>query len=91
MQTEGDGVMNRFAVFAAALVASLVIGPVLDMNGTGGTGGSARAQDDAVREITKIRGNLYRFRNNGHYSALLVTSAGVIATDPVNSAAATWL
>ena len=49
------------------------------------------AQQDVVREITQVKGNLYRFRNNGHFSALLVTSEGVIATDPVNAAAATWL
>ena len=45
----------------------------------------------AVREITKIVGEVYRFRNNGHYSVFAVTSAGIIATDPINAAAATWL
>lgn len=43
------------------------------------------------REITKISGDLYRFRNNGHYSVFLVTPAGVIATDPIDKDAATWL
>ena len=41
-----------------------------------------------VREITKIAGEVYRFRNNGHFSVFAVTSAGIIATDPVNAAAA---
>jgi glyoxylase-like metal-dependent hydrolase (beta-lactamase superfamily II) len=43
------------------------------------------------REITNITGNLYRFRNAGHYSVFLVTPAGIIATDPINKEAATWL
>lgn len=75
--------MNRFK-FAAALVAA-----GLGFN-TAVTAPTA-AQDEVVREITNISGNLYRFRNNGHFSALLVTSEGVIATDPINEAAATWL
>ncbi|MGE0393280.1 MAG: MBL fold metallo-hydrolase [Vicinamibacterales bacterium] len=45
----------------------------------------------ATREITNINGDLYRFRNNGHYSVFLVTPAGVIATDPIDKDAAGWL
>jgi glyoxylase-like metal-dependent hydrolase (beta-lactamase superfamily II) len=44
-----------------------------------------------VREITKIAGEVYRFRNNNHYSVFAVTPAGVIATDPINADAAQWL
>lgn len=44
-----------------------------------------------VREITKIAGEIYRFRNNNHYSIFVVTTAGIIATDPINAGAATWL
>jgi glyoxylase-like metal-dependent hydrolase (beta-lactamase superfamily II) len=44
-----------------------------------------------VREITKIAGEVYRFRNNTHYSVFAVTPAGVIATDPINADAARWL
>lgn len=44
-----------------------------------------------TRTITKIKGDLYRFQNNGHYSVFLVTKDGVIATDPINEAAAKWL
>ena len=44
-----------------------------------------------VREITKIAGEVYRFRNNFHYSVFAVTPAGVIATDPINADAARWL
>jgi glyoxylase-like metal-dependent hydrolase (beta-lactamase superfamily II) len=50
------------------------------------------AQSQApVREITKLAGEVYRFRNNNHYSVFAVTPAGVIATDPINAEAAQWL
>ena len=39
-----------------------------------------------VREITKIAGEIYRFRNNDHFSVFAVTPAGIIATDPINAA-----
>jgi glyoxylase-like metal-dependent hydrolase (beta-lactamase superfamily II) len=44
-----------------------------------------------VREIKKLAGEVYRFRNNNHYSVFAVTPAGVIATDPINAEAAQWL
>ena len=43
------------------------------------------------REITRIAGDLYRFRNASHYSVFLVTPAGIIATDPIDADAARWL
>ncbi len=49
------------------------------------------AQQAAEREITQIKGDLYRFRNRGHFSVFLVTPAGIIATDPINADAARWL
>ena len=48
-------------------------------------------QPPPVREITKIAGEVYRFRNANHYSVFAVTPAGVIATDPINADAARWL
>ena len=51
----------------------------------------AQSQQAPVREITKIAGEVYRFRNANHYSVFAVTSAGVIATDPINADAARWL
>ncbi|AXT18652.1 MBL fold metallo-hydrolase [Flavobacteriaceae bacterium AU392] len=45
----------------------------------------------ATRTITKIKGDLYRFQNNGHYSVFLITDEGAIVTDPINKDAATWL
>ena len=44
-----------------------------------------------VREITRIAGEVYRFRNNFHYSVFAVTPAGIISTDPINADAARWL
>lgn len=43
------------------------------------------------REITRIAGEVYRFRNNFHYSVFAVTPRGIIATDPINTEAAVWL
>ena len=51
----------------------------------------AQAPSAPVREITKIAGEVYRFRNNFHYSVFAVTPAGIIATDPINPDAARWL
>ena len=53
--------------------------------------GLAFSQQAPSREITRIAGDLYRFRNAGHFSVFLVTPAGIIATDPVNAEAAHWL
>lgn len=44
-----------------------------------------------VREITQVTGEIYRFRNGGHYSIFAVTPDGIIATDPISADAATWL
>ena len=55
---------------------------------------TALAQQPAqppVPEITKIAGEVYRFRNNNHYSVFAVTPAGVIVTDPIDAGAARWL
>lgn len=55
------------------------------------TAGGVVAQQSPVREITQIAGDLYRFRNNAHYSVFLVMPAGVIVTDPIDAEAAAWL
>ena len=65
-------------LIGALLIGALVTPPVF-------------AQQAPVREITQIKGNLYRFRNNFHYSVFVVTPAGIIATDPINAEAARWL
>lgn len=64
----------------------LLLIPILSLCFTTG-----QAQDTPKREITQIAGDLYRFQNNFHYSVFLVTSEGIIATDPINKEAAEWL
>ena len=54
-------------------------------------GAPALGQEGAKRAITQIAGNLYRFQNNFHYSVFLVTSQGILVTDPINPDAARWL
>jgi glyoxylase-like metal-dependent hydrolase (beta-lactamase superfamily II) len=44
-----------------------------------------------VREISRIAGDLYRFRTGGHFSVFFVTPAGIIAADPIDADAARWL
>ncbi len=44
-----------------------------------------------IREITNVTGDLYRARSNNHYTVFLVTTAGIILADPINTAFATWL
>ena len=52
----------------------------------------ARSQQGApVRTITRITGDLYRVRNNDHYTVFLVTPAGIILADPINVEAAIWI
>jgi glyoxylase-like metal-dependent hydrolase (beta-lactamase superfamily II) len=51
----------------------------------------AEAQQPARRDISKIAGELYLFRNNFHSSVFAVTPAGIIVTDPINADAARWL
>ena len=46
---------------------------------------------DADRDIERIAGEVYRFRNKFHYSVFAVTPEGIIATDPINAEAAEWL
>jgi len=86
-------------ISAASLCAVLVLAP-LSVSAKDGVATENRAfhaathiaqAKPAKRSITKIKGNLYRFQNNFHYSVFAVTPNGVIATDPINAAAATWL
>jgi glyoxylase-like metal-dependent hydrolase (beta-lactamase superfamily II) len=43
------------------------------------------------RVISKIAGDVYRFQNNFHFSVFMVTSDGIVLTDPMNAPAAKWL
>ncbi|MCZ6846250.1 MAG: MBL fold metallo-hydrolase [Alphaproteobacteria bacterium] len=75
--------ITRFTAALAAVVFALTA--------FAGSIQSAGAQQEVKRSITEIAPNLYRFQNNFHVSVFLVTPEGVIATDPINAAAATWL
>ncbi|MDP6951648.1 MAG: MBL fold metallo-hydrolase, partial [Alphaproteobacteria bacterium] len=70
-------VFRCFLFLLAALLASL---PAV-----------AAAQDAPERAITQIAGDVYRFQNQFHYATFLVTDEGIVATDPINPDAATWL
>jgi glyoxylase-like metal-dependent hydrolase (beta-lactamase superfamily II) len=69
------------AVFAVALGLFAAAGALAT---------NAVAQE-AKREITQIKGDLYRFQNNFHFSVFYVTSEGIVVTDPINAEAAAWL
>ncbi|MFQ5519843.1 MAG: MBL fold metallo-hydrolase [Candidatus Methylomirabilia bacterium] len=71
-------IIHRFIVSGLAFV--ILTGPM-----------PVWAQGGLTREISKIAGNLYRFRNNFHYSVFLLTPEGIIATDPISAEAARWL
>src|SRR5262245_45182499 len=43
------------------------------------------------REITQVKGDLYRARNGNWYTAFLVTPAGIVLADPINTGFADWL
>jgi glyoxylase-like metal-dependent hydrolase (beta-lactamase superfamily II) len=57
----------------------------------GGSAAFTTAQNAPPREIYQVSGNVYQFRNSGHYGTFVVTSAGVILVDPIAADAATWL
>ena len=65
------------ALFATLIIASLF-------------SGTALAQE-SDREITPVKGDVYRFRNVGHTTVFVVTGDGVVVTDPINAEAAAWL
>jgi glyoxylase-like metal-dependent hydrolase (beta-lactamase superfamily II) len=81
--------MMRWGVLAAGAIAAML--GLATAHGQTPPPPQPAAQQPPVREITKIAGEVYRFRNNFHYSVFAVTPAGVIATDPINADAAKWL
>jgi glyoxylase-like metal-dependent hydrolase (beta-lactamase superfamily II) len=72
--------MSRHRILSLGAIALLL-----------GLAPGVQSQQAPVREITKIAGEVYRFRNANHYAVFAVTPAGVIATDPINADAARWL
>jgi len=50
-----------------------------------------QGQKPPVREITQVIGDLYRVRNNNHYTVFYVTPGGIILADPINAVFGNWL
>ena len=72
----------KYPILTFALVCSTAMfGPV----------GTAMAQEAPTRSIVNIAPDLYRVQNNNHYTVFLVTSEGIIMSDPINRDFATWL
>jgi len=61
---------------AAALAAALVL---------------PAAAQDATRALTNVKGDVWRFQNNFHFSVVVVTADGVVVADPISAEAAEWL
>lgn len=70
---------KQASIFLAACVAAL------------GLTLTATAQQAPRRSIENITGDLYRATNNNHHTAFLVTSEGIILTDPIGVDFANWL
>lgn len=46
---------------------------------------------DAKRNITNVKGDVYRFQNNFHVNMFVITDDGVVVTDPIDADATDWL
>jgi len=73
--------MARSLVIASIALLALPPAAVLAQQG----------QKPPVREIAAVTGDLYRARNNNHYTVFYVTPAGIILADPINAAFGEWL
>ncbi len=52
---------------------------------------TAGLAQDVKRQISKVSDGVYRFQNQFHVNMFVITGDGVVVTDPINDAAATWL
>ena len=48
-------------------------------------------QQGPIREINNVTGDLYRARNNGHFTVFLVTPEGIILSDTISREFSVWL
>lgn len=79
--------MHRPARLSSRLPTALhLLGCVAALGGV-----AVQAQPETERSITHLAGDVYRFRNNGHYSVFMVTPEGAVVTDPISPDAAAWL
>lgn len=72
----------RSKAVALALVALVAAGSLAD---------AAAQPRTPTREILPVTGDLYRARNGNWYTAFLVTPAGIVLGDPINTEFAAWL
>lgn len=68
-------------ILSSIAIASLLIAPTF----------SAHAQTNAIRTVTEVAKDIYRFQNNFHYSLVVITGEGAVVTDPINADAAEWI
>ena len=64
---------TRFTAITAALIGSALAAPA-----------QAQQPNPPPFATTKVSENVYIFRYGGHQSMFIVTTAGVIATDPIS-------
>ncbi|HVY65669.1 MAG TPA: MBL fold metallo-hydrolase [Gammaproteobacteria bacterium] len=76
-----------FALAALALVAGSFTGPGVAQQAQR----PPAVRPAPAREIIHVKGDLYRARNGNWYTAFLVTDAGIILADPINTDFAKWL
>ena len=86
---------NRRSVFGAMLVCLMFAGCAQQEAAPEAEPAAvpppAEAVAEPIREITNVAGDLYRARNNNHFTVFLVTPEGVILGDPINTDFAEWL
>lgn len=70
--------MQQMAIPAAAACLALLAPAV-------------QAQQAPARAIEHVAGDLYRAQNNQHYTVFVVTSEGIVLSDPINAEFAEWL
>lgn len=51
----------------------------------------AAAAQEATRNLTQVKDDVYLFQNNFHLSLVVVTDDGVVRVDPINAEAGAWL
>ena len=54
-------------------------------------GATSSSAQDIRREISRVTFDVYRFQNQFHVNMFVITGSGVVVTDPINEAAASWL
>jgi len=75
--------MSKSSLFLALAVSTSAL--------TSAVFAPAATAQEVQRGFLPVAGDIYRFRNNFHFSMVVVTDDGVVVVDPINADAATWL